>query len=261
MKKLVREPIYKQLNDRLRKLIAQGKFQPGQQFLTEREIALQFEVSRATANKALTSLVTEGLLDFRKGVGTFISSPPIENDLRRLVSFTEKCLQAGKNPTTKVVTAEFIETAELPAGLAKTLEVRKGGAFYLERIRLADEEPIIWEKRYLAARLCPKLLEKNLAGSLYQVLYEEYNITFGGAEQTLRAIALDEEEADRLSMERGSVGLLVEGFGYDAPGKRPLWKERTLYRGDRYEFHNRIDLYENNENRGVLSDAPIPYLF
>ncbi|MFN9913156.1 MAG: GntR family transcriptional regulator, partial [Pirellulaceae bacterium] len=41
-------------------------------FLTEREIADRFGVSRPTANKALASLVSEGLLEFRRGVGTFV---------------------------------------------------------------------------------------------------------------------------------------------------------------------------------------------
>jgi len=45
---LVRDPIYQQLNDLLQELITSGEFEPGQQFLTKREIAERFDVSRVT---------------------------------------------------------------------------------------------------------------------------------------------------------------------------------------------------------------------
>jgi DNA-binding GntR family transcriptional regulator len=44
----------------------------GERLLTERQICERFGVSRATANKALSNLVSEGVLEFRKGVGTFV---------------------------------------------------------------------------------------------------------------------------------------------------------------------------------------------
>ena len=52
------------------------------QFLTEREVAEKFQVSRATANKSLASLVSEGFLEFRKGVGTFVRRDVIDYDVR-----------------------------------------------------------------------------------------------------------------------------------------------------------------------------------
>jgi DNA-binding GntR family transcriptional regulator len=58
---LVRSPVYQQLNQRLRAVLA-AEYRSGDQFLTEREVAEKFQVSRATANKSLASLVSEGFL-------------------------------------------------------------------------------------------------------------------------------------------------------------------------------------------------------
>ena len=102
-KRLVKAPIYQQLNQLLRDLIREGEFKPGEQFLTERQICDRFDVSRATANKALSNLVAEGVLEFRKGVGTFLRGGILDYDLRALVSFTEKALSAGKTPSTKII--------------------------------------------------------------------------------------------------------------------------------------------------------------
>ena len=72
LSRLVKTPIYQQLSQQLRDLIRQGEFKANDQFLTERQISDRFGVSRATANKALSNLVSEGILEFKKGIGTFI---------------------------------------------------------------------------------------------------------------------------------------------------------------------------------------------
>jgi len=79
---IVRDPMYQQINKRLRLLVGR-EYTFGQQFPTEREIVERFAVSRATANKALASLVSEGLLEFRKGIGTFVRQPPIVGEFHR----------------------------------------------------------------------------------------------------------------------------------------------------------------------------------
>ena len=96
-------PIYVQVNDKLREEILSGRYEDDQQFLTEREIAEQFGVSRITANKALAALVAEGLLAFRRGVGTFVRPRVLEVDLVRMVSFTQQAISAGRTPSTKVL--------------------------------------------------------------------------------------------------------------------------------------------------------------
>ena len=97
---LVKEPMYQQLNSHLRVLVTSGECPVGGKFLTERQICARYGVSRATANKALSNLVSEGLLEFRKGIGTFVQGRAIDYNLRALVSFTDKAISAGKQPST-----------------------------------------------------------------------------------------------------------------------------------------------------------------
>jgi hypothetical protein len=73
---LVGSPVYQQLNQRLRTALAK-LYRSGDQFL----------INRATANKALASLVSEGFLEFRKGLWTFVRRDVIDYDVRALVSF------------------------------------------------------------------------------------------------------------------------------------------------------------------------------
>src|SRR5512140_391888 len=110
---LVKEPIYQQLNNHLRLLIGSGECSVGSQFLTERQICERYGVSRATANKALSNMVSEGLLEFRKGVGTFVRGRSLDYNLRALVSFTDKARAAGKEPSTEVIQFESVRAADV----------------------------------------------------------------------------------------------------------------------------------------------------
>jgi len=123
-RRLVRAPIYQQLNQALRDLIRSGEFKVGEQFLTERQISEQFEVSRATANKALSNLVSEGVLEFKKGVGTFVRGGVLDYDLRALVSFTEKAIAAGKKPATRVLRLEAMLVQDAAIDVTERLQVR-----------------------------------------------------------------------------------------------------------------------------------------
>ena len=98
----MKTPVYQQLNVLLRDLLRKGEFRPGDRFLTERQVSDRFGVSRATANKALSNLVSEGLLEFRAGVGTFVRGMALHYDADSLVSFTETAAAAGMAPATQV---------------------------------------------------------------------------------------------------------------------------------------------------------------
>ena len=234
---LIRDPIYHQLNDRLRSLVAAGSFQAGDKFFTEREVSKRFEVSRVTANKALSQLVVAGLLEFRKGVGTFVRGEALQNDLRALVSFTRKAALSGKVPTTRVLAFSKLSAGAAGEGIAEALGVRTGETLlYLERLRLADGDPVILERRFLIARRCAGLTRKSVKGSLYDVLEKEFGLRLAGAEQVIRAMNLSVADAALLKTRANAAALWVHAVGF--ADETPLWVEDTLYRGDRYEFQN-----------------------
>lgn len=236
MAKLVREPIYQQLNTHLRDQLRTGEFPVGSQFLTERQVAVQFSVSRITANKALASLVAEGLLDFRKGVGTFVREPRLDYDLRALVSFTDKAKAAGKVPSTVVLKAERIAYADLDPNIRLALDLPSTGtAFTIHRLRLADGEPLILEHRCVVERHCPDLLSHDLSSSLYQLWQNHYHLDVAGADQTIRAMNVDAATAKALAIPSRSAALEVTCVGR-LSGGAALWWEQTYYRGDRYSF-------------------------
>lgn len=100
-----KESLYIQINKAIRQLIIKEKYSVGDKFLTERVICEQFEVSRSTANKSLSSLVSENILEFKKGVGTFIKSIPDRHNSFSLFRDPIEILQSQN----KVVTVDILD--------------------------------------------------------------------------------------------------------------------------------------------------------
>jgi GntR family transcriptional regulator len=251
---LMRDPVYQQLNDLLRELIRHGEFKAGQQFLTEREVAERFSVSRVTANKALSHLVVSGVLEFRKGVGTFVREGVLDYNLQSLMSFTRKATLAGKRPETRVLRFQSMKGREVNEFIRRTLRLADTDpVYYCERLRLADKEPVILERRHLAGRFCPGLTKADLKGSLYVLLTQKYGLPVNAAEQQIRAVSLSEVDARLLRVPAGSPALRVHAVGY---AEEPLWLEDTLYRADRYEFHNALGASRNTQPASLVICAP-----
>ena len=199
---LVRQPIYQQLNGALRSLLGSG--------------------------------------EFKKGIGTFVRGGVLDYDLRSLVSFTGKAASAGKKPSTRVLNFDRRTGATIARAVAAALKVNADdGVYVLERLRLADGVPVILERRHIVEALCPGLKRSDLAGSLYGLWTERFKLEIAGAEQTIRAAPVQGPDAKHLRVPAGAAGLVVTSLGV-LPENRPLWWERTIYRGDAYAFRNRL---------------------
>ncbi len=237
---LAKGQIYQQPNNALAGLIKSGEFTIGAKFLTERQISERFGVSRATANKSLSSRVSEGLLVFRKGVGTYVKGRPLDYNLRAVVSFTDQAITSGKRPATRVLHFATVTAADAAEDVVALLEVDpEAPLLYMERLRLADDLPVILERRHIVAAYCPGFSAADAGGSLYNAFTRQYGLIVEGADQSVQAVNIHGADARVLKVRHDTAGLLVTSVGHLARG-RPLWFERTLYRGDAYEFRNRL---------------------
>ena len=238
---MARKPFFHEhLIEKLRKLLRSRQFVPGAKFLTEREIAERFDTSRPTANKALSSLVSTGLLEFRQGAGTFVLESVLDYDLQHLVSFTEKAKAAGKKPGTQVIALQKLSASDAPAAAAQALNVPPSEPLlYLERIRLADGQPVIYERRHIVARCCAGMTKADAKGSLYGFWTTKCQLTISGADESIRAVNASLAQASALGITANTACLLVIATGF-LKGGVPLWYEETLHRSDAYEFRNQL---------------------
>lgn len=239
--KIVKEPMYRQLMKILRDLIQNGEFEIGDKFLTEGEISSRYEVSRNTVNKAMTGLISEGLLEFRKGLGSFIRMKHSQYDLHSLISFTRMAESMGAKAETKVLEFRKLASEEIPQDVKNALRLEESEkVYYMERLRLLDESPSILERRYVSVKLSPGLRKSDVSGSIISLWTDKYGMSLSGADQTLSAVLLTTEDAELLESSAGDPAMLRESTGF-AETDQPLWFERTLFCGKDYVYRFKID--------------------
>src|SRR2546422_8245821 len=92
-----RTPIYAQLERGLRAAIATSRLHPGDQLPTVRQLAVELRVNANTVARVYGELERDGVLETRRGVGSFVSAtpgqarPPAEHT-RRLRAFVTRVL-------------------------------------------------------------------------------------------------------------------------------------------------------------------------
>jgi GntR family transcriptional repressor for pyruvate dehydrogenase complex len=70
--RIERTPLYKQILERIQRLVDSGALVPGDQLPAERELAVELGVSRTSLRQALTALEAVGMLEIRHGAGVYL---------------------------------------------------------------------------------------------------------------------------------------------------------------------------------------------
>jgi GntR family transcriptional regulator len=231
-------PLYYQLFEILLSRIKDGTWQPDDMLPSEAELVEKYDLSRATVRQAFDMLVNQGWVYRRRGQGTFVSRPTIEQNLTRIVSFWEDMQQRGLEPGTTVLEREIIPANE---DAAKELQVSPGEELAsIVRLRLADGEPMSVEYSYLVHEICPGILEQDYANnSLRQMLSDQFNINLVYARQRIRAVPASEQLADLLNIEPNFPLLHIERVSYSDQDVPIEYLEINL-RGDRYTFYTEL---------------------
>jgi len=204
-------------------------------------------VSRITVHQAVRDLVRFGYLQRVQGKGTFVSRPKLERDEPRLNSFSEDMRAMGYRPGAKLLTHRVIAADDLVRGKLR-LEADER-TLYLERLMLADDEPIAVLYTHLPKRLCmnfeewftPEALDDT---SLYTLLESKCGYELVEADETIEATTTDEKEAALLGVDVGSPLLWFERITYLKSGT-PIEFSQFMYRAERYKLVIRAKRHPN----------------
>lgn len=226
--------LYQRIKEYLQEEIDAGRLAAGDRVPSERELAERFNISRMTVRHALTELVNEGTLYRYQGKGTFVARPKIRQGLTGLTSFTEDMRSRGLTPGARVLSVSAVPApykARKALGLDHETRVVR-----IERLRLADDEPMALEVTHLPYTRFANLESENLEDqSLYQLLKAKYGINILSATQTIEPAVADGRLAEVLSVPEGALLLLLERTTVDERGE-PVEFVSSYYRGDRYRF-------------------------
>ena len=227
-------PYYYQLQEILQTWIEENGIPPHTQIFSEAELCERFGVSRTVVRQALLGLERNGLVYRAKGRGSFVAPPKLRQQITELTSFTQDMRECGVRPASHVLRQEMHPVG---AAIAQRLQIPpQTSVFCLERVRLANDEPLALETAYLSFDGCEGLLKEGFENqSLYAVLAIRYGITPFQAEQEHEASIAHPREAKLLNLQPGDPVMHICRVTYDTDG-HPFEVTQCVYRGDKYRF-------------------------
>jgi GntR family transcriptional regulator len=220
-----RGPAHAQIESALERAIERGRLSPGDRLPSERELAERYGVSRMTLRQALGALEQRGRLMRSKGRygGTYVTEPKLE--LTGTSALSDQLRGLGVAAGARVLGA-----VERDAGPDEALLGAR--VFAIERVRLANGEPVALERSSYSADAFPGLLDQPLDGSLYELIRAQYDEVPVRAVERLEPGLARTDEADALGIDVGAPVMLVERTAFSAAG-RALERSHDVFRGDR----------------------------
>src|SRR3984893_10645414 len=225
-------PAYQRIQGAIRKRIESGQLRTGDSVASERNLAKIHQVSLMTARHALAFLEHEGVVERRRGIGTFVATPKIH--FNKLMSYTEQMAGRGLTAGPKVLFATLIfDEQEVAARLALP---PTSGVIKLERLRHTSEEPFALETCYLSASAFPNLLSAPLGReSLFKILERDYQVELGYADEEVDATAADPRTAELLGVLRRDPLLRIRQLIYSTKAQTIMYV-LGFYRSDRHKL-------------------------
>ena len=223
-----------QVREEIARRIARRDLAPGAQLPTERDLSVEFGVSRVTVRRALAELTADGTVFAVQGRGTFVAGERVSEPANALLSFRDMVANAGVSAGSQPLRAE---TRAATVREAETFGIAPGAAlFELERLRTLDGLPVAVDHNLLPLALDPDLAGLDWASAS---LYER--LTAAGhppadADYALEAQPASTRFAGLLDTLPGAPLLVAESRAHD-PSGRLVVVGVISYRGDRYRFH------------------------
>ena len=221
-------PLWAQLEADLQRRIRAGAFDV--RFPGEHELVEEYGISRHTVRDALRRLRADGVLESSRGRGTWLRRPKIEQPLGALYSLFRSVEASGLEQRSAVRVLDVRVDAAVSARLGRPEDTEY---VYLERVRLADGEPLALDRAWLPRSLAGPLLEADFSHSgLYDELAALTGTRLTGGTEVITAVLPDAATRKLLGMSSGCAAMEVRRTGClrDQPVE---WRE-TVIRGDRF---------------------------
>jgi GntR family transcriptional regulator len=225
-------PAYQRIQGAIRRAIESGGLLPGDAVPSERKLAHIHDVSLMTARHALATLEQEGVVERRRGIGTFVSPPKIH--FNKLMSYTEQMRGRSMAAGSKVLFAEIVD--DEPEGTARLSLSPKSEVLKLQRLRQVASEPFAVETCYFSAKQFAGLLKEPLEReSLFKILERRYDVVIGYADEEVDATAADSRTAELLGVAKREPLLRIRQVIYSTKGAVIVYV-LGLYRSDRHNL-------------------------
>ena len=236
-------PLYQQIKALILQSLQAGEWKPAEAIPSEMELAARFRVSQGTVRKAIDELAADNLLVRRQGKGTFVATHAerhVQYRFRKLWPDSGDVNTEGPAERTIIECKRVRSSAEV----ARMLALRPGDAvLQVRRILSFGGVPTILEDLWLPGQPFKGLSAEQMGdyrGPTYAMFELDFGIRMVRAEEKIRAVCPDKEQAALLQVAQNVPLLSVERIAYTY-NDTPMELRRGLYRTDTHHYRNALN--------------------
>jgi GntR family transcriptional regulator len=204
------------------------------------ELAARYRVSQGTVRKAIDELSAENLVVRRQGKGTFVATHAEQGVQYRFLKLVpDNGSVESEGPAARTIID--CKRNRASADVARALGLRTGDAvLQVRRVLAFAGVPTILEDIWLPGSPFKGLTAERLAsyqGPMYALFETEFGVRMVRANESIRAVNPDAEQARLLGVSSQTPLLSVERVAYTY-NDAPMELRRGLYRTDTHHYRN-----------------------
>lgn len=235
-------PLYQQIKTLILRSLQAGEWKPGEPIPSEMELAARFRVSQGTMRKAIDELAAENLVVRRQGKGTFVATHAEQHVQYRFLKLVpDDGDVTAEGPAVRTIVDCKRQRAS--ADVARALALRTGDAvLQVRRVLAYRSVPTILEDLWLPGAPFKGLTAERLEqwhGPMYALFETEFGVRMVRAEEKIRALLPDAEQAQLLRVNLATPLLSVERVAHTYHDT-PMELRRGLYRTDTHHYRNEL---------------------
>jgi GntR family transcriptional regulator len=230
-------PLYLQVERRIEDLLLQGRYKAGDRIPPEAELVGSLGVSRVTVRAGLARLVERGLLERRRGSGTFLVRPPkgarLQAGLERLETYTVHAERLGLELDSRDLEIEAVRAS---ADEAAALEIPEGSPLVkVSRVLLVERKPAAWMVDVVPESVVgiEEVRERFRPDAMLLDLLVSGGVPVGFSQMSIEAamIGPDDYVGKRLGLKSLSAVLSLTQTMYLTDGQPVQWSHDTFLPG------------------------------
>ncbi|HSW19123.1 MAG TPA: GntR family transcriptional regulator [Ramlibacter sp.] len=235
-------PLYQQIKGLILQSLQAGEWKPGEAIPSEMDLAARFRVSQGTVRKAIDELAAENLVVRRQGKGTFVST---HSEQQVQYRFLKLVPDSGDHGSEGPAERRILECRRVrsSADIARLLSLRAGDpVMQVRRVLAFGGVSTILEDLWLPGVTFKGLTAAQMAeyrGPTYAMFELDFGVRMVRADEKIRAVGADAQQADLLAVAVGSPLLSVERIAFTY-NDVPMELRRGLYRTDSHHYRNQL---------------------
>jgi len=194
-------PLWRRATEQILARIVSGDLKPGVMLPSETDLGREMGVSQGTARRALAELERRGIVERQQGRGTMVATTTPQKDHFRFFRLRRE----DGSDVEPVLASETVERRRSTAAEREAFGAAAKQVYAIDRIRSIDGRRIVRESSVVPASLFAGLEahEPPLPNALYTFWQHAYGIAIQRADERLRAVLADGEDAARMDVSAG----------------------------------------------------------